>query len=162
MEKYRKSVFVVVYRRTPKGIRYLLLKRKLHWSGWEFPKGGVNQEEDLDEAVKRELKEETGQFSLNIQSHNFSGKYLYKKKFQDRGKIIGQTFSLYSTEIKNSEIVLDEKEHSDYLWPSYSEAHKRLTYQNQKRSLEIVNNFLQNISKFRSFKTSSGKLVLSG
>ena len=143
MEKYRKSVFVVVYRRTPKGIRYLLLKRKLHWRGWECPKGGVNPKEKMQDAVKRELKEETGQFSLNIQSHNFSGKYLYKKEFQDRGKIIGQTFSLYSTEIKNSEIVLDGREHSDYLWLSYSEAHKKLTYQNQKKCLEIVNEILK-------------------
>src|SRR3989344_7693329 len=161
-DRYRKSVFIVVYRKTSNEIKYLLLKRKLHWRGWEFPKGGVNQGKNFDEAIKRELKEETGQFPPNIQQHDFSGKYLYKKEFRDRGKIIGQTFSLYSAEIKNSEIALDEKEHSDYLWPSYSEAHKRLTYQNQKRSLEIVNNFLQNISKFRSFKTSSGKLVLSG
>ncbi|KHO54920.1 MAG: hypothetical protein QT10_C0009G0002 [archaeon GW2011_AR19] len=97
----------------------------------------------MQDAVKRELKEETGQFSLNIQSHNFSGKYLYKKEFQDRGKIIGQTFSLYSTEIKNSEIVLDGREHSDYLWASYSEANKKLTYQNQKKCLEIVNEILK-------------------
>ena len=161
-DRYRKSVFIVVYRKTSNEIKYLLLKRKLHWRGWEFPKGGVNQGENFDEAVKRELKEETGQFPPNIQQHDFSGKYLYKKEFQDRGKIIGQTFSLYSAEIKNSEIVLDEREHSDYLWLPYSEAYKKLTYQNQKKCLEVVNNSLQNISKFRSFKTSSGKLVLSG
>ena len=161
-DRYRKSVFIVVYRKTSNEIKYLLLKRKLHWRGWEFPKGGVNQGENFDEAVKRELKEETGQFPPNIQQHNSSGKYLYKKEFQDRGKIIGQTFSLYSAEIKNSEIVLDEREHSDYLWLPYSEAYKKLTYQNQKKCLEVVNNSLQNISKFRSFTTSSGKLVLSG
>src|SRR3989344_1451718 len=138
-EKYRRSVFVVVYRKTPNGIKYLLLKRKLHWTGWEFPKGGVNQKEDFGEAVKRELKEETGQFPLKIQSHNFFGKYLYKKKFQDRGKIIGQTFSLYSAEIKNAGIVLDKREHSDYLWLPYSEAHKKLTFGNQKKFLEVVN-----------------------
>ena len=160
--KYRKSVFVVVYRKTPDGIKYLLLKRKLHWIGWEFPKGGINQGEKIQEAIKRELKEETGQFSLNIQQHNFSGKYLYKKKFQDRGKIIGQTFSLYSAEVKDDKIKIDEREHSDYLWLSYAEAHKKLTFGTQKKSLERANTSLQNISKFREFKTSSGKLVLAG
>src|SRR3990167_9585236 len=140
--KYRKSVFVVVYRKTPDGIKYLLLKRKLHWSGWEFPKGGINQEENLSEAVKRELKEETGQFSLNIQKHNFSGKYKYDKKVLGR-QFIGQTFSLYSAELKDDKIQVDKREHLDYLWLSYSEAHKRLTYQNQKKSLEIVNGWLK-------------------
>ena len=142
MEKYRKSVFVVVYRRTPKGIRYLLLKRKLHWRGWEFPKGGVNPKEKMQDAVKRELKEETGQFPLNIQKYNFSGKYKYNKKVLGR-KFIGQIFSLYSAKIKNTKIVLDGREHSDYLWASYSEANKKLTYQNQKKCLEIVNEILK-------------------
>jgi hypothetical protein len=48
-EKYRKAVFIVVYRRTKnifnKQNKLLILKRKLHWAGWEFPKeidGGEN------------------------------------------------------------------------------------------------------------------------
>ena len=138
MGKYRKSVFVVVYRRTPKGIRYLLLKRKLHWSGWEFPKGGINPKEKMQDAMKRELKEETGQFPLNIQKYNFFGKYKYDKKVLGR-KFIGQIFSLYSAEVKNTEVILDKREHSNYLWAPYSEAHKKLTYENQKKCLEVVN-----------------------
>jgi len=141
-EKYRKSVFVVVYRKTSEGIKYLVMKRTLHWTGWEFPKGGINLGEKIEEAVKRELKEETGQFPLNIQKHNFSGKYKYDKKVLGR-QFIGQTFSLYSAELKDDKIQVDKREHLDYLWLSYSEAHKRLTYQNQKKSLEIVNGWLK-------------------
>ncbi|MBI2004121.1 NUDIX domain-containing protein [Candidatus Pacearchaeota archaeon] len=142
MEKYRKSVFVVVYRKTPNGIKYLILKRKLHWSGWEFPKGGINDNEEIMDAVKREIKEETGRSPLNVQSHNFYGKYKYDKKVLGR-KFIGQTFSLYSAELKDDKIQIDEREHSDYLWPSYLEANKKLTYENQKKSLEIVNEALK-------------------
>jgi len=39
--KYRKAVFVLLYSKTKKWIEYLLLKRKLHWKGWEFPKGKI-------------------------------------------------------------------------------------------------------------------------
>lgn len=161
MEKYRNAVFIVVYRKTDKGIRYLLLKRKLHWVGWEFPKGGIEPKENIYDAIKRELKEETGQFPRNIYNNNFSGKYEYDKEIPGR-RNIGQIFSLYSAEIKNEKIVLDKKEHSDYLWLPYLDASKRLNYENQKICLEIVNKFLENISHFRNFKTSSGKLILAG
>ncbi len=145
-EKYRNSVFVVVYRKTEKGIKYLILKRKLHWVGWEFPKGGIEPDEKIEDAIKRELKEETGQVPLRIQNHNFYGKYKYDKKVLGR-KFIGQIFYLYSAEVEDEKIILDVREHSDYLWLSYSEAHKKITYRNQKKSLEIVNNFFEDGKK---------------
>lgn len=143
-ENYRNSVFIVVYKKIDNEIKYLVLKRKLHWTGWEFPKGGIEPREKIKEAIKRELKEETGQFPINssVQKYNFSGKYKYKKQPQGR-KFIGQTFSLYSAEIEDEKIILDKREHSDYLWLSFSEAYKKLTYRNQKKSLEIVNDLLK-------------------
>lgn len=162
MKKYRKGIFVVIYRKTPKGIRYLILKRKLHWSGWEFPKGGLEPNENIIYGIKREIKEETGQTASNLQKHDFSGKYEYKKEFPDRNNSIGQTFSLYSAEIKNQDIKIDEKEHSDYQWSEFNDAFKKLTYENQKRSLEIVNNHLKKIAKFRNFILPSGTLMLLG
>lgn len=146
MKKYRKSVFIVVYRKTNKGIKYLILKRKLHWIGWEFPKGGIESEEKIESTIKRELKEETGQFPLTIQKQNFSGKYKFKKS-SGRAEFIGQTFSLYSAEIVNEKIVLDGREHSEYRWVDFNEAYKKLTYRNQKKSLKIVNGWLCNRKK---------------
>ena len=64
MEKkkgYRNAVFIVTYRREKSKIFYLLLKRKLHWEGWEFPKGAIEGKEPVFLTIKRELKEETGQ-----------------------------------------------------------------------------------------------------
>ena len=41
--KFRQAVFVVIYRKNnlTKNFDFLLLKRKKHWIGWEFTKGGV-------------------------------------------------------------------------------------------------------------------------
>ena len=54
--KYRRGIFLVVYSLNDKKIKYLILKRKLHWKGWEFPKGGIKSNENMAKAVRRELK----------------------------------------------------------------------------------------------------------
>lgn len=138
-EKYRKAVFVVIYRKHKSKINFLLLKRKLHWKGWEFPKGGIKTKEQIKKAITREIKEETGQFPFNIKSYNLSGKFRYDKKYAYRPGMIGQSYKLYSAEIKNKKIKLDKKEHSSYKWLSFREALKKLTWPNQKKCLKIVN-----------------------
>lgn len=136
---YRKSIFCVVYKEDRNRILYLLLKRKLHWNGWEFPKGGIEKSENLIKAVKREIKEETGQTAFNIKKYKFSGKFKYNKMYKDRPGIIGQTYKLFSAEIKNKKIKIDRKEHSAYKWLDFEKAIRLLKYSNQKKGLRIVN-----------------------
>lgn len=145
--KYRKALFVVTYAKTGKNkIEYLILKRKLHWRGWEFPKGAIKSSEAKIHAVKRELFEETGSAPLKIKKFNYSGKYNYDKIYPDRPGIKGQTFTLYAAEIKkpaNGKIRLDRFEHSDYKWVGYEKALKMLRWPNQKKSLRMVNKWLR-------------------
>jgi len=68
VKKIRRAIFIVVYTQTKQGIKYLILKRKLHWKGWEFPKGGIKKYELRRFAIRRELKEETGLKPLKIKS----------------------------------------------------------------------------------------------
>ena len=140
--KYRKAVFIVAYVKSKDKIFYLLLKRKLHWKGWEFPKGGKGKFEFSKTAVKREAEEETGLIPLKIKKYNFRGQYNYKKKFKDRPEIIGQKFILYSAQIPKKKITLDKNEHSDYKWVDFKTAIKKLTWSNQRESLRIVNGHL--------------------
>jgi 8-oxo-dGTP pyrophosphatase MutT (NUDIX family) len=101
-EQYRKGVFFVVYSKTKKGtIQYLLLKRKLHWTGWEFPKGGVEKKEKTFHTVQREIKEETKLIPLKMREFKINGKFEYKEELRDRPGIVGQTFEdLYAVEVK--------------------------------------------------------------
>ena len=141
-QKFRRAVFVVVYARTSEGVKYLVLKRKLHWKGWESPKGGIEKNETEISAVKRELFEETGKKALNIKKFNFSGKYFYRKNLTDRGGLIGQNFKLYSAEVEYGNVKIDEKEHSEYKWLDFKKAIKKLTWANQKKNLKIVNELI--------------------
>ncbi len=142
MKKYRQAVFILPYAKTKKGIEYLLLKRKLHWKGWEFSKGKIEKGESKRDTAKRELHEETGLSPIGgkIRKFNFSGKYNYKKILPDRPEFKGQTFSLYAAEVKKGpKITLDPKEHNGHKWVDFSKALKMLKWPNQKKSLRMVN-----------------------
>lgn len=138
---YRKAVFIVTYLKNKNKVDYLLLKRKLHWKGWEFPKGGIESRESNMSAVKRELKEETGQ-SGKIKKFNISGKYNYDKDTCRERNFKGQKFKLFSAEIKSKKIKIDRKEHSAFKFVSFQQAEKLLTWQNQKKCLKLVNSKL--------------------
>jgi DNA polymerase len=139
---HRQAVFIVAYRQINKKILYVLLKRKKHWTGWEFPKGGIEKNENLLKTVKRECFEETGQYPIRINSFNVSGKYKYHKEFEDRPGIMGQAYRLFSARIRSGEIKIDKREHSGYKWLEFNEAVKKLTWPNQKKCLKIVNSYL--------------------
>jgi 8-oxo-dGTP pyrophosphatase MutT (NUDIX family) len=56
-KKQVRAAGAVVFRRTPGGIRLLVLRA---YNNWDFPKGLVEHGEDQLSAAKREVKEETG------------------------------------------------------------------------------------------------------
>lgn len=136
--KYRKAIFIVIYAREKNKIYYLVLKRKLHWKGWEFPKGGIKFFERKRRAVRRETKEETGLDAIKIKKFKINGKYKYQKKIPERKGIIGQTFSLYAVEVKKGKVKIDKGEHSGYKWLEFEKAMKKLTWPNQKKCIAVV------------------------
>lgn len=141
--KYRPAVFILPYTKTDKGIEYLLLNRRLHWNGWEFAKGKIERGEKKEQTARRELHEETGHRAIKIRKFPYAGKYRYKKALPDRPGIVGQTFTLFAAEIKKiGKISLDPKEHRGFKWVDFKKARKMLTWPNQRKSLQIVNNWL--------------------
>ena len=142
-KKYRKGVFCVVYTVKNKKIIYLILHRKLHWKGWELCKGGLRNNEKYENAVKREIKEETGLRAFNIKKHNMGGKFIYDKKTQTIRKAKGMSFVLFSAEVKKGKVNISN-EHGSYKWLDYGKALRLLTWKNQKKCLEIVDIYLKN------------------
>lgn len=141
---FRKAVFIVVYYldKTTKKPVYLLLKRKLHWKGWEFPKGKIEKGESKEKTARREGWEESGLKIIKLKKYNVSGKYLYPKILPDRPQYKGQTYTLFSGEVKKGRVKLEKREHSAHLWLPFDKAIKKLTWQDQKKCLRIVNKSL--------------------
>ena len=93
---------------------------------------------------------------LKIKKFDVSGKFRYDKKLPDRIGLIGQSYSLYSAEVKSrsgspklrnagrkSKVMIDRKEHSGYKWLGFSDAVKKLTWRNQQKCLKIVDEWLR-------------------
>jgi 8-oxo-dGTP pyrophosphatase MutT (NUDIX family) len=145
MEKrgqYRQGIFFVVYRKKKDNVEYLILKRRLHWTGWEFPKAGLKIYERKDKvaAVVRELKEEAGGCEpIKILNFKAEGKYKYGGKIVGR-PWIGQTYTLFAVEVKcpGRTVKIDKHEHSEYKWLGFEKAMEILTWPNQRKCLEIV------------------------
>lgn len=137
---YRKGIFLVVYRRVDNKTEYLLLKRKINWRGWEFPKGGIEKGETIKQTILRELKEEAGGLKLlKMKNHHKKGKWKYRRELKDHPCIKGQTYSLYSVRVGSGRVKFDKKEHSGYKWDNFNKAIEMLTWPNQLSCLRIVN-----------------------
>lgn len=139
-QKFRKGVFCVVFSLKP--LSYLLLHRKWHWKGYEFPKGGSFANEKIENTIVREVKEETGLKVLSIIKFKKKGKFIYYKTTQHERNAKGFSYKLFGCEVKKSKVKFSRREHDGYKWLPYSKALRLLTWPNQRKALKIVNGYI--------------------
>jgi dATP pyrophosphohydrolase len=130
------QVEAIIFRRNGTVIEYLLLKRLPERNGfWQPVTGGVEEGETRDEALQREIMEETGVRSIVAVIEG-----LYYFEFSDPN--LNQEY-FYGVEVSSSEeIVLDPKEHSEYKWCSFQEALQLLHWKENKEALRKLNTTL--------------------
>jgi 8-oxo-dGTP pyrophosphatase MutT (NUDIX family) len=111
----------VVFRRSDRGIRLLLLRA---YKNWDFPKGLVEPGENELEAAKREVREETGLSELD---------YPFGDEFKETLPYAGNKIARYylaETEAEKIELPvspeLGRPEHHEYRWASFDEAEELL------------------------------------
>ena len=120
MNKEKKiGVVVAPYIINDKG--EILYFRNVKWKGLVPPGGHVDYGETLEQALKRETKEETGLEIKSIKLFNV-GEMIEPKEFYKRRHFI---YFHYLCKIKAGKIKLDEKELVDYEWIDPKEALKR-------------------------------------
>lgn len=136
--KKEQSAGIVVYRQDPetKKLYYLLL----HYIGghWDLPKGKVEAGESLEQAAQREVFEETGLKVVPI--NNFSDTISYY--FRDAGgNLVDKAVTFFVGESPSSHITISH-EHQGYEWMEIGPALNRLTYNNARKLLGMVNQFI--------------------
>ena len=126
----------IIYRDKPTKREYLLLKSRA--GDWEFPKGGVEGTEELQQTAIREVREESGLSNFKLLD-GFREEYDYF--FQASGSTIHKTVHLFVAKSFDSKAGISD-EHSDLQWRDYTQAINTINHDGPRKILEHANQFL--------------------
>lgn len=143
--RVEKSAGAIVFRRHNKKTEYLLL----HYGAghWDFPKGHIERGESEEDALRREVFEETGIKDLRLipgfrkMMRYFFRAYPHKRSKASGRETIMKLVFFYLAETKTKKVKLSF-EHTGYKWLPYEKARRQLTFQNAKEMLKAANSFL--------------------
>ena len=133
----RELIGVVIF----DGEKFLLLHRILNWTGWEYVKGGIDEGESPEEAIKRELFEETGisKYDLIGVLDNFIFFDSVRKANSHLTNFLVRVPNTAKITFTNQETNGDGEraiEHDKFKWVFPKDAIEALTHQNQKDTLK--------------------------
>ncbi len=136
MEK--KGVSAIIYDNNG-SYYFLILHRIKGWKGWEFPKGGIQEGESPEQAVVREIKEETG-----LQTFKVIKKIESCRNFENEG--VKHTFDLFLVEASmNIPVDISNDEHDTYLWATHERVLEKLTWDEEREAFKIAFEQLKSI-----------------
>ena len=130
------SAGAILFRDTRGRREYLLLKSRP--GDWEFPKGGVEGDEELQQTAIREVKEEAGIEDFRLLD-GFREEYDYV--FEAGGDTIHKTVHLFVAKSFEASAELSE-EHRDMQWRDYEQAVNTITQDGPRDILEEADEFI--------------------
>lgn len=128
----------IVFRRTPHGLRYLLIRDS--YKNWGFPKGHLEHAESPGDAALREVREETGLHHLAMHSPVD----VIDWNFRFRGRLVHKVCHFYLIEAESGQARPLRKEGiTACAWLSFEEAVTRVSYENARHVLACAKALLE-------------------
>jgi len=148
MEKQKSAGAIIYYIDEKNKPIFLLLQNTLKKTYWEFPKGKIEDGEEVDHTVTREVEEETGLGDIKI----IPGfKHVLRWFYQFEGKTIFKETIYFLARVKKEDKhkVKINHEHERFEWVSYERAMKEFEKKSNKEMLQEANKFILEIEKQR-------------
>jgi 8-oxo-dGTP pyrophosphatase MutT (NUDIX family) len=134
------SAGAILFRDTRGEREYLLLKSRP--GDWEFPKGGVEGDEELQQTAIREVREEAGIEDFRLVD-GFRQEYDYV--FEAGGKTIHKTVHLFIARSFEASAELSN-EHRDLQWRDYEQALNTITQDGPREIFERAHDYLDDLA----------------
>ncbi|WP_129116801.1 bis(5'-nucleosyl)-tetraphosphatase [Halegenticoccus tardaugens] len=148
------SAGAILFRDTRGQREYLLLKSRP--GDWEFPKGGVEGNEELQQTAIREVEEEAGIADFRLVD-GFREDYDYV--FEAGGKTIHKTVHLFIARSFEASAELSN-EHRDLQWRDYEQAINTITQDGPRDILERAHAYLDELES-KSEDAEGGRTYLA-
>jgi len=150
-KRYRPNVAAVILSSNyPHKCEFFLGKRSDVKNTWQFPQGGIDNDETPREALLRELQEEIGCSCVDvIAEYPYWIKYDFPNGVTARKMypFDGQTQKYFLVKLKtNAEIKLDsfhEPEFEDYRYVEYEQLLKKATYFKRRVYRRVIEHFVR-------------------
>ncbi len=130
------SAGAILFRDTRGRREYLLLKSRP--GDWEFPKGGIEGDEELQQTAIREVKEEAGISNFRL-IDGFRRDYDYV--FEAGGNTIHKTVHLFIAHSEEASAELSQ-EHRDHQWRDYDQAINTITQDGPREIFQDAHEFI--------------------
>jgi len=119
-DEYRRCASVLLFRRTEKeGVQFLLVRKPRKKDAWQLPQGGAEEGENIEQAARRELWEETNVQTDILGKSAISYMYDFPKSYQRfrPDHICGQCIQFVFAEADPFvQVRVDQKEIEAYAW----------------------------------------------
>jgi 8-oxo-dGTP pyrophosphatase MutT (NUDIX family) len=133
-----RSAGTVLFYETEKEKFFLLLN---YPSGhWDFVKGNIEESEKPKETVVREVKEETGITDIEF-INGFEDKIEYH--YQRDGNLVHKEVVFFLARTKTIDVKISY-EHLGFVWLTFDDAIKKITYKNSKQTMDKIKKLVFN------------------
>jgi putative (di)nucleoside polyphosphate hydrolase len=139
---YRQGVYALILENNS-----ILMVQKKSNGMWDFPGGGIDEGESIEQAIKREILEELGISKIDlIHIGKTTNKYDWPEKeiekhFNKTGilrKGQEQNFVVFKYLAIENNINLQEEELLNYKWIPFSELKQNMSYQDQFETVQSL------------------------